>query len=47
MNVATRDRGLTKSHAGSQQPLVCVAINTSRYPAVNNDNVASHPFGKY
>jgi len=40
------DRGLTKFHAGSKQPLVCVVINNSSYSAVNN-NTAYHTFGKY
>ena len=40
------DRGLTKFHAGSEQPLVCVVINNSHYPVVKN-NTAYHAFGKY
>jgi len=33
------DRGLTKFHAGSEQPL-CVVINNSSYPTVKNNNTA-------
>jgi len=36
------DRGLTKFHAGSEQPLVCVVINNSSYPTVKNNNTAYH-----
>jgi len=41
------DRGPTKFYAGPEQLLVCVVINNSRYPAVKNNNTASHAFGKY
>jgi len=32
------DRGLTKFHAGFEQPLVCVLINDSQHPAVKKNN---------
>jgi len=38
---------LTTFHAGSEQALVCVAINNSSYPTVKNNNTAYHAFGKY
>jgi len=41
------DRGLTKFHAGCDQPLVCVVINNSSYPTVKNNNRAFHAFRKY
>jgi len=41
------DRGLTKFHAGSEQPLMCVVISNSSYPAVKNNNTAYYAFGKY
>jgi len=41
------EHGLTKCHAGSQQPLVCVVVNTSSYPAVKSNNTAYHAFWKY
>jgi len=41
------DRGLTKFHAGSEQPRVCDVINNSHYPIVKNSNTANHAFGKY
>jgi len=41
------DRGLTKFHAGSEQPLVCVVINNSHYPTVKNNSTPYHAFGKY
>jgi len=41
------DRGLTKFHAGSEQPLVCVVINNSHHPAVKNNHPSHHAFGKY
>ena len=41
------DRALTKFHAGSEQPLVCVVISNSSYPTVKNNNIAYHAFGKY
>jgi len=40
------DRDLTKFHAGSEQTLVCVIINSS-YSRVKNNNTAYHAFGKY
>jgi len=33
------DRALTKFHAGSEQPLVCVVISNSHYPADKNNNL--------
>jgi len=41
------DRGLTKFHAGSKQLLVCVVINNSSFPTVENNNTAYHAFEKY
>jgi len=41
------DRVLTKFHAGSEQPLVCVVIRNFIYPNVENNNTAYHAFGKY
>jgi len=41
------NRGLTKFHAGSEQPLVCVVINNSSYPTVKINKTAYHAFGKY
>jgi len=41
------DRGLTKFHAGSEKPLVCVVIINFIYPTVKNKNTAYHAFGKY
>jgi len=41
------DRSLTKFHAGSKQPLVCVVINNSHYRAVKNNNTAYRAFWKY
>jgi len=32
------DRGLTKFHAGSEQPLVCVVINNTHYPVVKSNH---------
>jgi len=40
------DRSLTKFHAGSEQPLVCVVINNSSYTTDKNNNTAYHAFGK-
>jgi len=39
--------GLTKFHAGSEQPLVCVVINNSSYPTVKNNHTAYHAFEKH
>jgi len=39
------DRCLAEFHAGVEQPLVCVVINNSSYPAVKNNNPAYHAFG--
>jgi len=36
-----------KFHKGHKQPLVCVVISNSHYPAVKNNNPAYHAFGKY
>jgi len=41
------DSGLTKFHAGSEQPLVCVVIINFVYPTVKNNNTAYYAFGKY
>ena len=41
------NRGLTKFHAGSEQLLVCVVLNNSSFPTVENNNTAYHAFGKY
>jgi len=41
------NRGLIKFHAGSEQLLVCIAINNSSFPTVKNNNTAYHAFGKY
>ena len=41
------DRGRTKFHAGSEQPLVCVVISNSTFPTIKNNNIAYHAFGKY
>jgi len=41
------DRGLTKFHAGSEQPLAWGVINNSSYPTVKNKNTFYHAFGKY
>jgi len=41
------DRGLTKFHSGSEQPLVCVVIRNSCYSTLKNNNKAYHVFGKY
>jgi len=41
------DRVLTKFHAGSEQPLVCVVINNSSYSSVKNNHSAYHAFRKY
>jgi len=40
------DRGLTKFHAGSEQPLVCVVIINFIYPNAINNNIAYRAFGK-
>jgi len=41
------DHCLTKFHAWSEQPLMCVVINNSSYPTVKNNNTAYHAFVKY
>jgi len=41
------NRGLTKFHAGPEQLLMSVVINNSDYPAVKNNNITYHAFGKY
>jgi len=41
------DHCLTKFHAWTEQPLMCVVINNSSYPTVKNNNTAYHAFGKY
>ena len=44
---STLPRDLTKFHAGSEQPLVCVVIISFIYPTVKNNNTTYHAFGKY
>ena len=41
------DCGLTKFHAGFEQLLVCVVINSSCYTTFKNNNTAYHAFGKH
>jgi len=46
-NFHHHDPGVTKFHAEFQQPMVCVVINNSHYPAVKNNNPTHPAFGKY
>jgi len=39
--------GVTKFHAGSEQPLVCVVIFNFNYLVVKNNNTAYHAFVTY
>jgi len=45
-NFQHHDQGLTKFHAGSEQPLVCVVVSNSSYPTVKYNGIAYRAFGK-